>query len=881
MKLFLAVVVGFVFAVEGIASELRVPEQHLRIQSAIDAASTGDVVVIAPGAYAETLTLKNGVSLRGASREGVIVEAPSTAGAVLTIDGCIEGTVESMTFRFSSIRETPDGKESPAVIEVLDSSATVTDCAITGGEWNGVLIEGGNTPTLTKSKIAGHKGNGIYVRGDTISGVVQHNEMLNNGLSGIVVHGEDTRVLISRNVMKGNGAHGLHAEGRTNLRAEKNDFVENALLSETECNLLVNTQEYDNIERIAERLRREKLRYPSGSWQLNALYHYMADSASGLGKEGLQRTEKFVADWKAAYPDSITWRLYMSDVYQQLAWDARGSGTVDTVTDEGWKVFQTNLEKARVLLDNVDASKVKDPHYFKSRFKIESLAPVQKPQSLIGYALETIADLLGAEEEDTAKPYFDLGVTLEPEYLPLYEERVRTLLPRWGGSNTKMMSFAEESADRFGGRDGDALYALIAYKVYQWEGSEFFREYYSFSWDRIIRGYGAFLEKFPGATRRRYELIWLASIHGDREIAGAQFKTLPAERDPELWPMEHEYNAYRAWALEGAPFPKDDPLQTALYEGDIDAVKASLDAGTDPNTMLPAGMPMFAAAVYGGNFDLAKLLLEKGADVNARNERGEPLLRYMLSDQTTDRMRFLLENGADPNALDSYNIHLLRYCISGDFSIHLPILFEFGADPNTPGQAETALQSAARLGLRHYATIMLDHKADPNLTGNRVANPPVRIASKNRDLNMCKLLLERGADPNKGNEENWTPLYDAADLGDLEMAKLFVAHGADPMIPQTDGWTTFHMATMAGHLELLDYLLSLAPEGINAVTHEHFALLHTAAKNGQTKFIPYLTSKGLDINMRKKDDNKTPLTIALENNRAETAQAIREAGGVE
>jgi hypothetical protein len=43
---------------------LRVPEHHPTIQSAIDAASTGDVIDVAPGTYAENLTIDTGVTLR-------------------------------------------------------------------------------------------------------------------------------------------------------------------------------------------------------------------------------------------------------------------------------------------------------------------------------------------------------------------------------------------------------------------------------------------------------------------------------------------------------------------------------------------------------------------------------------------------------------------------------------------------------------------------------------------------------------------------------------------------------------------------------------------------------------------------------------------------
>lgn len=46
------------------AKEIMVPAQHKTIQEAIDAASAGDVILIAPGTYLERLVLKRGITLK-------------------------------------------------------------------------------------------------------------------------------------------------------------------------------------------------------------------------------------------------------------------------------------------------------------------------------------------------------------------------------------------------------------------------------------------------------------------------------------------------------------------------------------------------------------------------------------------------------------------------------------------------------------------------------------------------------------------------------------------------------------------------------------------------------------------------------------------------
>lgn len=50
-------------------------------------------------------------------------------------------------------------------------------------------------------------------------------------------------------------------------------------------------------------------------------------------------------------------------------------------------------------------------------------------------------------------------------------------------------------------------------------------------------------------------------------------------------------------------------------------------------------------------------------------------------------------------------------------------------------------------------------------------------------LESARVLLEAGADPNLGNEGNWTPLMSAAYGGHADVVELLLKHGADPGYP--------------------------------------------------------------------------------------------------
>jgi len=96
-----------------------------------------------------------------------------------------------------------------------------------------------------------------------------------------------------------------------------------------------------------------------------------------------------------------------------------------------------------------------------------------------------------------------------------------------------------------------------------------------------------------------------------------------------------------------APAPKAKPkpptakasritIHDAARDGNIEAVKQHLAAGTDVNTKNDRNgwTPLHWAALY-GRTEVAELLIAKGAGVNAMNENGETRLDYAVTEHKT------------------------------------------------------------------------------------------------------------------------------------------------------------------------------------------------------------------------------------------------------
>ena len=95
--------------------------------------------------------------------------------------------------------------------------------------------------------------------------------------------------------------------------------------------------------------------------------------------------------------------------------------------------------------------------------------------------------------------------------------------------------------------------------------------------------------------------------------------------------------------------------------GNTEAVKQLLEAGTDVNAKNNLGdTPLMWAARY-GRTETIKLLLEKGADVNRENRHGNTALLFAAYEGSTEMVKLLLEAGADVNATNGEDASVLSY----------------------------------------------------------------------------------------------------------------------------------------------------------------------------------------------------------------------------
>jgi len=87
-------------------------------------------------------------------------------------------------------------------------------------------------------------------------------------------------------------------------------------------------------------------------------------------------------------------------------------------------------------------------------------------------------------------------------------------------------------------------------------------------------------------------------------------------------------------------------LIDAAKEGNIEAVKQHIAAGTDANAKDDVGNTPLHFATHGGHKEIVELLIDNGADVNAKNGGGVTPLDWGILHEQTETAELLRKHGA-------------------------------------------------------------------------------------------------------------------------------------------------------------------------------------------------------------------------------------------
>jgi len=117
-------------------------------------------------------------------------------------------------------------------------------------------------------------------------------------------------------------------------------------------------------------------------------------------------------------------------------------------------------------------------------------------------------------------------------------------------------------------------------------------------------------------------------------------------------------------------------------------------------------------------------------------------------------------------------------------------------------------------------------------------------AAFNGRLDICRFLIDKGAQANALDWNGRTPLHWAAIHGSVEIVRLLCDHGTDIKLKNTVGWRPLHYAALWGHISVVKELIEERNAEINARDNEGDTALTWARHENKPDVAAYLVSRG-------------------------------------
>lgn len=300
-------------------------------------------------------------------------------------------------------------------------------------------------------------------------------------------------------------------------------------------------------------------------------------------------------------------------------------------------------------------------------------------------------------------------------------------------------------------------------------------------------------ENFRGQTA----VMW-AAAEGHAAIVsllaahGADLNLRSYDRDPTLPKMEA--------GTPNAPIARGGltALLFAARQGEIETVKALLDAKADINAVDSDGNNALILAILNTHYDLTQLLIDRGADLNIAAKNGRTALYSAVEMHDVDWSPRPAHRETDKTTSMDIIHSLLDHKVNVNAQLTAPAPIEKHAQDmgdKTIGAGATAFTRAAR----------------------------------SADVELMHLLIDKGADPKLVGKDNQTALMVAAGVN----------------------WNDHIKGTEAEALEAVKLCVSLGLD-VNTATDKGETALHGAAKRGADSITKYLVEKGANVNARNK-----------------------------
>lgn len=291
------------------------------------------------------------------------------------------------------------------------------------------------------------------------------------------------------------------------------------------------TQDMAGLEKLAVELRASRESLDGGTWLLTHFYNCAVE----VPDKDAEPAMEFYRRWATEHPESITAQICLAEALKSYAWNARGSGWADSVTEEGWRLMKERLAEAWDVLQRAQKLAEKCPAWY---------------SAAQGVALGQ------GWERDRYMQMVDEAIAKEPTYGNYYTRTCYWLLPRWYGEEGDFEKWIAEKANTYPEDKRDWQYARFVWMAdLIGKKSEMVFEPGRLDWDRTKKGFEDWLATMPDNLAVRSEFTRLAVLADDPDTAREQFELTGPKFCEPYWGSAETFEKARLFAYEDGENP--------------------------------------------------------------------------------------------------------------------------------------------------------------------------------------------------------------------------------------------------------------------------------------------------------------------------------------
>ncbi|KAF4448950.1 putative ankyrin repeat protein [Fusarium austroafricanum] len=298
------------------------------------------------------------------------------------------------------------------------------------------------------------------------------------------------------------------------------------------------------------------------------------------------------------------------------------------------------------------------------------------------------------------------------------------------------------------------------------------------------------------------------------------------------------------WAVEFAVFP------IFQYLLDLDSSKAS-----EPE--------LLHKAAGAESEEILDLILKSGIGTNLK-WKDKSALHAAASNGRVENINILLKHGSDVDAINQIMQTPLHIAALEGHAEAVETLLEAGAELNVRDKySQSPVYFAAYQGHVDVMIKILKHNPDIKISEEQDGWFPVHAGAD--DLDITRILVEYGADPNQRGGDGITPFIVAAAWGNLSVVEYLSEKGGDATLHTENGVTALHIAVDRNDIGMVKTLIGLgAGQCIDKQAVDGQTPLHVALESSECDIdmIKLLIDTGADSKLPM--DDKTPnLALAV------------------